>query len=66
MEWDLQQRLQEIAELQKDLSETQLFLTEERRRFMKVVAENDELRGMNREFGYFIVSEKFTLLLLIY
>jgi coiled-coil domain-containing protein 77 len=43
--WDLQQRLQEIADLQKDLSDTQLFLTEERRRFMRVVAENDELRG---------------------
>ncbi|RIA92361.1 hypothetical protein C1645_765274 [Glomus cerebriforme] len=42
--WDLQQHLQEIADLQKDLSETQLFLTEERRRFMKVVAENDDLR----------------------
>ncbi|GES75911.1 coiled-coil domain-containing protein 77 [Rhizophagus clarus] len=42
--WDLQQRLQEIADLQKDLSDTQLFLTEERKRFMKVVAENDELR----------------------
>ncbi|EXX58679.1 uncharacterized protein OCT59_017631 [Rhizophagus irregularis] len=42
--WDLQQRLQEIADLQKDLNDTQLFLTEERKRFMKVVAENDELR----------------------
>ena len=49
--WDLQQRLQEIADLQKDLSDTQLFLTEERRRFMKVVAENDELRGVNFENG---------------
>jgi coiled-coil domain-containing protein 77 len=47
--WDLQQRLQEIADLQKDLSDTQLFLTEERKRFMKVVAENDELRGVNCE-----------------
>ena len=47
--WDLQQRLQEITDLQKDLSDTQLFLTEERKRFMEVVAENDELRGMNCE-----------------
>ncbi|CAG8579067.1 15649_t:CDS:2, partial [Funneliformis caledonium] len=42
--WDLQQRLQEIVDLQKDLSDTQLFLTEERKRFIRVVAENDELR----------------------
>ncbi|CAG8586718.1 13173_t:CDS:10 [Funneliformis mosseae] len=42
--WDLQQRLQEIVDLKKDLSDTQLFLTEERKRFIRVVAENDELR----------------------
>ena len=47
MTWDLQQRLQEIVDLQKDLNDTQFFLTEERKRFMRVVAENDELRGMN-------------------
>ncbi|CAG8459345.1 50_t:CDS:10 [Ambispora leptoticha] len=42
--WELNQRTHEISELQKTLSETQLFLTQERRRLMRVVAENDELR----------------------
>ncbi|CAG8458615.1 118_t:CDS:10 [Ambispora gerdemannii] len=42
--WELNQRTHEISELQKTLSETQLYLTQERRRLMRVVAENDELR----------------------
>jgi coiled-coil domain-containing protein 77 len=43
--WELHQRMNEIAELQKALSDAQAFLFEERRQLLKAMAENDELRG---------------------
>ena len=43
--WELHQRLNEIADLQKALSDAQTFLFEERKQLLKVMAENDDLRG---------------------
>jgi hypothetical protein len=43
--WELHQRLGEIGDLQKALSDAQAFLFEERRQLLRSMAENDELRG---------------------
>lgn len=46
--WELHQRMNEIADLQKALSDAQTFLFEERRQLLKVMGENDDLRGTSR------------------
>lgn len=45
LQWELHQRLNEINDLQQALSDSQTFLFEERKQLLKVIAENDELRG---------------------
>ncbi|XP_040828132.1 coiled-coil domain-containing protein 77 [Ochotona curzoniae] len=44
LEWDLQQREEEIAELQKALSDMQLCLYQEREHVLRLYSENDRLR----------------------
>ncbi|XP_007526303.1 coiled-coil domain-containing protein 77 isoform X1 [Erinaceus europaeus] len=44
LEWDVQQREEEIAELQKALSDLQLCLFQEREHVLRLYAENDRLR----------------------
>ncbi|XP_013375670.1 PREDICTED: coiled-coil domain-containing protein 77 [Chinchilla lanigera] len=44
LEWDLQQREEEIAELQKALSDMQVCLFQEREHVLRLYAENDRLR----------------------
>uniref|UniRef100_A0A8B9Y023 Coiled-coil domain containing 77 n=1 Tax=Bos mutus grunniens TaxID=30521 RepID=A0A8B9Y023_BOSMU len=44
LEWDLQQREEEIAELQKALSDMQVCLFQEREHVLRLYSENDRLR----------------------
>nr|XP_044993468.1 coiled-coil domain-containing protein 77 isoform X1 [Jaculus jaculus] len=44
LEWDLQQREEEIAELQKALSDMQICLFQEREHVLRLYSENDRLR----------------------
>lgn len=44
LEWDLQQREEEIAELQKALSDIQVCLFQEREHVLRLYSENDRLR----------------------
>lgn len=44
IEWDLQQREEEIAELQKALSDMQVCLFQEREHVLRLYSENDRLR----------------------
>lgn len=44
LEWDLQQREEEIAELQKALSDMQVCLFQEREHVLRLYSENDCLR----------------------
>lgn len=44
LEWDLQQREEEIAELQKALSDMQVCLYQEREHVLRLYSENDRLR----------------------
>lgn len=44
LEWDLQQREEEIAELQKALSDMQACLFQEREHVLRLYSENDRLR----------------------
>lgn len=44
LEWDLQQREEEIAELQKALSDMQVCLFQEREHALRLYSENDRLR----------------------
>ncbi len=42
--WELQKRKEEIAELQRSLSEAKLHLYDERQQMLRLVKENDQLR----------------------
>ena len=44
MTWELQQREDEIAELQKALSDMQVYLFQEREHVLRLFAENDRLK----------------------
>ncbi|XP_054750842.1 coiled-coil domain-containing protein 77-like [Lytechinus pictus] len=44
MQWDLRQREEEIAELQKALSDMQVYLFQEREQVLRLYAENDRLK----------------------
>jgi coiled-coil domain-containing protein 77 len=46
--WELHQRLNEIADLQKSVSDAQTSVFEERKQLLKLIAENDELKSKNR------------------
>lgn len=48
LEWELQQRNKEITDLQKSLSESQVYLFEERKQLLKVISENDRLKSKSR------------------
>ena len=43
--WELHQRVNEIADLQKEISNSRLFLAEERKQLLKAVQENDALKS---------------------
>lgn len=44
MQWELRQREEEIAELQKALSDMQVYLFQEREQVLRLYAENDRLK----------------------
>lgn len=44
LQWELRQRDDEIAELQKAISDMQVFLFQEREQVLKLYAENDRLK----------------------
>ena len=44
MQWELRQREQEIAELQKALSDMQLYLFQEREHVLRLYADNDKVK----------------------
>lgn len=44
LQWELRQKDDEIAELQKALSDMQVFLFQEREQVLKLYAENDRLK----------------------
>ena len=44
MEWELKQREAEIVELQKALSDMEVFLFKEREHVLRLYAENDRLK----------------------
>lgn len=47
IQWELRQREEEIAELQKALSDMQVFLFQEREHVLRLYAENDRLKVSN-------------------
>lgn len=50
LHWELNSRMNEIADLQATISDCQTALFEERKQLLKVVAENDELKGEHARF----------------
>ena len=52
LQWQLRQREDEISELQKALSDMQVYLFQEREHVLRLYAENDRLKVQ----GYIIVS----------
>ena len=44
MQWELRQREEEIVELQKALSDMQIYLFQEREHVLRLYAENDRLK----------------------
>ena len=50
LNWELHQRMSEIADLQRALSDAQSYLFEERKQLLKVIAENDALRGTSSKY----------------
>ena len=44
LQWELRQKDDEIAELQKAISDMQVFLFQEREQVLKLYAENDRLK----------------------
>lgn len=46
MQWELRQREQEIQELQKALSDMQVYLFQEREHVLKLYADNDRLKAL--------------------
>lgn len=47
LQWELRQKDDEIAELQKAISDMQVFLFQEREQVLKLYAENDRLKVRN-------------------
>lgn len=47
--WELHKRSREVTELQQALSDFQVALFDERKHLLRVVAENDELKGTKME-----------------
>ncbi|XP_013208352.1 coiled-coil domain-containing protein 77 [Microtus ochrogaster] len=62
LEWNLQQREEEIAELQKALSDMQVCLFQEREHVLRLYSENDRLRirfqGLNSDAKFVSILQK--------
>lgn len=50
LQWELRQKDDEIAELQKAVSDMQVFLFQEREQVIKLYAENDRLKVRSSRF----------------
>ena len=55
IQWELRQREEEIAELQKALSDMQVFLFQEREHVLRLYAENDRLK-VSLTIDFFFIS----------
>ncbi|VDI79406.1 coiled-coil domain-containing protein 77 [Mytilus galloprovincialis] len=51
LQWELRQREEEIVELQKALSDMQIYLFQEREHVLRLYSENDRLKGYDVERG---------------
>ena len=60
MQWEMRQREEEISELQKALSDMQVYLFQEREHVLRLYAQNDRLKV--RRFLHFLYG---TLLLML-
>lgn len=65
MQWELRQREEEITELQKALSDMQIYLFQEREHVLRLYAENDRLKvGCFTCIRIMVKLKKQTLLML--
>ena len=62
IQWELRQREEEISELQKALSDMQVYLFQEREHVLRLYAENDRLKVT---FCYLVYMYKAILIILI-